>query len=291
MRSRKAIASTSAFLFGLSATILFVALWGRAVVVDTETLGESLAPMSQSAVVVDQVTEWLTGELVESGVDPIGAESAVAEFRDSSAMSRVLGVLVIDVVEAAAHPGESTLDVAGPLLPAVPDIVGALSEVGVNATEGQVEAVVSNLDPIVIIEPASAPLVGPESQIESRLTTAAVLAVMVMGVAAWVAVAASPDRLAEIRRLLTRVALGGLTFALLLRFGSWLLDPAGGRAPISSTLSALAGSKWMVPLSIGLVAAAAAGVAALAWLGLRPKEDFPVPSEDPIQQEELLLSR
>ena len=67
---RDSAKSTLGWAFGISLTILFISLWGRAVVVDTDTLGESLAPLSGSAMVVEYVADWMGQELVESGVDP-----------------------------------------------------------------------------------------------------------------------------------------------------------------------------------------------------------------------------
>jgi hypothetical protein len=80
----------------------------------------------------------------------------------------------------------------------------------------------------------------------------------------------SEDRLSAVRSLLTRVALGGLSFAIFLKLGSWVLDPSGGRAPVQASISAVAGSKWAVPLALALVAAAIAGVVYLVRGRLRP---------------------
>ena len=76
-----------------------------------------------------------------------------------------------------------------------------------------------------------------------------------------IAIAASRDRLVEVRRLMTRLALAGISFAILLQLGSWILDPGGGRAPIEESVSLLLSSKWSVP-------AAVAGVAAIVALAL-----------------------
>ena len=75
-----------------------------------------------------------------------------------------------------------------------------------------------------------------------------------MVITTWVYVAASDDRRKAFRSLLTRFALGALSFAIFLRIGGWLLDPGGGRAPVADTLGLLATSKWLIPLGMGFVA-------------------------------------
>jgi hypothetical protein len=80
----------------------------------------------------------------------------------------------------------------------------------------------------------------------------------------------SPDRAQAIRSLVTRFALGALSFAVVLRIGSWLVDPEGGRAPFRESVALLADSKWMVPLTIGLAAGAAALIMRMARRRVRP---------------------
>ena len=50
---RTSTRATAGWVFGLAATILFISLWGRAIVVDTEALAEAAAPLSGSVAVVD----------------------------------------------------------------------------------------------------------------------------------------------------------------------------------------------------------------------------------------------
>nr|PZN30348.1 MAG: hypothetical protein DIU67_11150 [Actinomycetota bacterium] len=87
---------------------------------------------------------------------------------------------------------------------------------------------------------------------------ASVLALATMVVVGWALVATGKDRLAETRKLLNRVALGSLSFAVMLRIGSWVFSPRGGKAPISEAVSVIAGAKWMVPFVIALIAGALA---------------------------------
>ena len=168
---------------------------------------------------------------------------------------------LFEVVEAAASPSPdgATVDAAAVFAPAVPGITTRLAEVGVPLTEEQVAAAVADLDPIVVRQPHEQVLVGPESEVASKLGTAAGLAVVAMLIAGWAYVGVSLDKRKAVRSLLNRFALGALSFAIFLRIGSWILDPGGGRAPLMESLGLLAASKWLVPLAMGVVA----GVGAL----------------------------
>jgi hypothetical protein len=243
-------------------TILFIALWGRAVVVDSESLAESLASLADSALVGGVVADWMTDELVDSGYSPEVADPAVDFALQSSATAAAMDGFVADVVRAAASsdPSGSSVDVATLLAPAVPEVTTSLAEMGLPTSETDVRSVVSSLDPMVIRLPGASALVGPESPAAARLGTASLLALLGIISFGYATVASSTDRIAAIRELLTRVAVGGMGFAILLLIGSWITDPRGGRAPVPETISHIASSKWMVPLGVGLTA----GVAAFA---------------------------
>lgn len=260
MTVRSALRSTAAWAFGFSLTILFIALWGRAVVIDSEALAESLAPLADSALVGDIVADWMTEELVDSGYSPEVADPAVSFALESSATAAAMDGFVADVVRAAASsdPSGSSVDVASLLAPAVPEVTTSLADMGLATTQSDIRSIVSGLDPMVIREPGSPALVGPESPAASRLGTAALLSIVGIASFGYATVASSKDRIAAVRELFTRVAVGGLGFAILLLVGSWITDPRGGRAPVPETISHIASSKWMVPLQVGLAAAAVA---------------------------------
>ena len=283
---KRVMEGASGWLFGLAVTVLLISIWGRAIVVDTDALAESLGPLSQSVTVVDQFADWLGSELTGAGVDPALADEAVKSALGGSAVDDALNDLVLEVVVSAAtsDPGGASVDVASILAPAVPEIAVSLTSSGVPVTEGQVEEVVDGLDPLVIIEPGQAPPVGPESPIATRLGTATVLALMAMVVAGSISITAASNSIATARKLLIRVALSGLTFGLLLKLGSWILDPGGGRAPVSQTLSGLAEAKWLVPVSVAGLAAALAGLSWLVRRGVKPEAAIPEPYGEPIRQ-------
>jgi hypothetical protein len=261
-------------------------------VVDTDGLSESAAPLAESVMVVDLFADWLGAELADNGVDPSLATPAVDYVLETTEFGSAIDEFVGEVVAAAALPGPqaASVDIAGLLQPVVPAIADTLESAGVPVDEGSVTSVVAGLDPLVVRQSDASPYVGIGSPIATRLGTAAGLAVLVMAVAGWTAILASPDRLSEARRLLIRVALGGLSFGILLKIGSWVLDPVGGRAPISESISLLVGSKWMVPISIGLVAAVfAVGIWGVRRL-VRQQADSPMPDEQSTPEQEPHLS-
>lgn len=262
MSARDGARPVFAWAFGMCLSVLFVALWGRAVVADSETLGESLAPMARSQVMLDLVTGWLGDQLVSAGADPVMVAPAMDYFLESSDVGEALDSLVADVVVAAASvdPGGSTVDVRGVVAPAIPEVAGELTALGYRTNESAIRSLVDGLDPLVIRGPAQPALVGPGSPAVSRLGTAFLLALVGLVVFGTASVSISDDRVATLRGLLNRIALGGLSFAIFLRIGAWVVDPGGGRAPLRETMANLAASKWTVPLRVGVVA----GLLALA---------------------------
>ena len=290
--ARSTLRSIAGWVFGLAATILFISVWGRAIVVDTDALAEVAAPLAGSVTVIDLFADWLGEELEDNGVDPSLAAPAVDYVLETMEVGSAIDAFVGQVVAAAALPGpqSASVDIASLLEPIVPDITDTLVAAGVPLDQAEVANAVAGLEPLVVRQASTSPYVGVNSPIAARLGTAAGLAVLVMAVAGWVAIATSKDRVAETRRLLSRIALGGLSFGILLRIGSWVLDPGGGRAPIPESMSLLVGSKWMVPTSIALVSAA---LAATIW-GLRRllrlREGFPRPDAQSTPEPEPHLS-
>lgn len=224
-------------------------------VVDTAALAEASRPLGGSDRVAEVVSGWLGDELVDLGLPPATAEDALDSAMAAPAVADATSRLVVEVALAAGSVGDeaAVVDVARLLQPAVPEITSALSSAAGRAIdESVVAAVVASLDPIVVVPEGAPRPVGPESPVAGRLGVASLLALATMVVTGWAAVAVGADRMLELRRLLTRVAMGALSFAVLLRIGSWVLSPQGGRAPVSEALSVLASAKWTVPLVIGL---------------------------------------
>ncbi len=265
MSKKTLLKGVSAWLFGLATTVFLIAMWGRAVVIDVDALEASAAPLADSSAVGELFTDWLDRELVETGVEPVVADTVVEGVLDRSSVAAVLGEFTGEVVVAAAAPGPEAaiVDVSRLLQPAVPEIGAALGAAGVPIPESRLAQVVDELDPLVIKAAGSQPYIGPSSPTAGRLGTAAALAMMMMVATGWATVALAEDRTAEAKSLLSRVALGALSFAILLKAGSWVLDPSGGRAPLAESASRVADAKWLHPLFVSFVAAAAA--AAVWW--------------------------
>ena len=257
--------SSSAWMFGLATTVLLISFWGRAVVVDTDSLSDNLRPLGQSEEVSGRFADWMTSQMVEAGLPESEAASAAELAVVTPEVESVMGDLVAGVVEAAARPGyeESSVDVAPIVRPAIPAVTSAVAAAGVPVSDDQVEVLLEGLDPLVIREAGEAPLVGTTSPIAGRLGLASTLALVGQIVFAAIYILSSESRPEALRTLLNRFALGALSFAVVLKLGSWLLDPSGGRAPISESASQIADSKWTIPALIGLLAAVA-GV--IVWL-------------------------
>lgn len=277
-KSPSAVASFAAWMFGLATSVLFVSLWGRAVVIDTDELGDSLRPLSETGEVAKAFSDWMTAELVESGVPEGQAEEATEAALLTTEVSVALEGLVVDVVAAAATEGVTggTVDVAAAFLPTAPAISASLQGSGVPVTEPQVAGIIAGIDPLVIREPDEGAIVGGQSRLASRLGTAALLSIVALIVFGNLYTFAGRDRLQRLRTLLTRFALTGVSFAVLLKLGSWVLDPSGGRAPISETLSLLAESKWVIPALVGVGAAIAAVMVWLVRASMGPASPTPV---------------
>lgn len=286
-RSRRFASGTAGWVFGLASTVLLVGIWGRAVVVDTDELAESLTPLAASDAVAERFSTWLEAELVDTGVDGPTASRAADEVLVHPAVGPVLEQLVAEGVEAAASadPTGSSVDVASILMPATSQITAGLNEAGVPVSEAQVEAVLVQLDPLVIRDPSDRPYVGASSPLASKLGMAALLGIGLMLISGSAYIVVSKDRRRALRNLLTRFALGALSFAVLLRIGAWLVDPEGGRAPLRESFALVADSKWMVPLTFGLVSLAASGVAWLFRKRIRPGAGSRSEHEQPIRQE------
>ncbi len=286
-RSRRFAIGVAGWVFGLASTVLLVGIWGRAVVVDTNELADTLSPLAAGDMVSDRLASWLEAELVAAGVDGVGASVVADQVLAHPSVGPVLEQLVAEGVEAAASgdPNGGSVDVAAILVPASGQIATGLNEAGVPVSAERVEAALAQLDPLVIRDPADQPFVGASSPLAANLGTAAMLGAVLMVFAGTAYIVMSMDRMRAFRALLTRFALGALSFAVLLRIGSWLVDPEGGRAPFRESFALLANSKWMVPLTIGLVAMAAAIVFRVFRRRVRPVATSRSEDGRPIRQE------
>lgn len=261
---RKFVRGCAGWIFGLAVSVFLISMWGRSVVSDGDTLAQAAEPLSATNQVAAIVSNWLREEMIDAGFPADAARTAADDVVGSPGLAGAMGRLTVEVTRAAASPGpgEAVVDAAAILLPAVPDLTRALSmATGSPIDESSVAAAVSSLDPIVVVAEGQSRAVGPSSTAASRLGVASVLALSTMAVVGWALVATTDEeRLVELRKLLNRVALGALSFTVMLRLGSWVLSPRGGRAPVSEAMSVITASKWMVPFIVSL----SAGTLALA---------------------------
>ncbi|HEX6947343.1 MAG TPA: hypothetical protein VF246_08335 [Acidimicrobiia bacterium] len=251
--------SAAFWVFGLSLSVFLGSMWGRTVVSDGEALAEAARPLAETSQVASIVSNWLRQEMVEAGVPEGPARTAAEDVVTTPALAEAMSRLTVEVTLAAASPGpgRAVVDAATILMPAVPDLAAALSvATGAQIDEQSVAETVRSLDPIVVVAEDGERVIGPSSAAASRLGVATVLALATMLVVGWGLVATSDERLVELRKLANRVAMGALSFTVMLRLGSWVLSPRGGKAPVSEALSVIAASKWMVPFVVALIAGA-----------------------------------
>lgn len=253
------------WVYGISVTVTLVSVWGRAVVVDTNLIAAAAADVSSSALVTDQIEEWLAGELMElPGMELLVAEQvATATVADPALEEPVDDVTRAVVGAAAAPPGASAaVDIAGVLAPAVPRITDAIAAQGLDVNKQVVSAFVASIDPLVVRNPDEAPVVGPHSSASRTLSVATVVGLLTASVSGGAAMQLSADRRAMLRGLLTRIAVSALGFAVMFSLGAWVLDPGAGRAPVRTAAARLAGAKLWLPV---VVSAGAGGAAWILW--------------------------
>ncbi|MEX2133976.1 MAG: hypothetical protein WEB67_07525, partial [Acidimicrobiia bacterium] len=176
------LSSLSAWVFGLATTVLLLSFWGRAVVIDTDELADNVAPLSESEEVTGRFSDWMTTQLVDSGVPRDAAGEAATLSLFTPEVKQALASLVLEVVDAAAEPdsGGTAVDMASIFAPTVPAVTASLASQGIPAPEAQVAAIVAGLDPLVIREPGDEAMVGPASPVARRLGIASVLALVAL---------------------------------------------------------------------------------------------------------------
>jgi hypothetical protein len=263
-RLRKTGLSLTVWVFSVCTTLLLIGLWGRAVASDQVTLEESTRAVLESELVNDRVVAWL-GEGFAAAESRGGSDAAelVARLESAPEMQRAVDNLIDEVVAAAlAPPGKSSvIDVAVVLAPVIPVVRESVGEDDLAAGLNSIQSTVDELSPIVL--PAAPDAPGNASVAEgavSVLNTVGIAALMGMlltgGAATWL----SADPVARLRELAIRVSVSAVTFAVILRAGSWAVDPRGGRSPIAAGGAVLLASNGMLLAMVALAAAASAAV-------------------------------
>ena len=259
------------WVFGLSTTLLLVGLWGRAVTIDQTTIAQSTEAALSADLVTDRVWDWIgEGLSATEGISPVEADRVLDEVRDRPEALGAVDALVDQVVEVlVAPPGtETTIDVASALAPLVPEVISGLAAQGVDVPAESVEATVDSLDPVAL-DTGEAISVGVVTEQARGLLTLGVLAAAGMLVLfGSIAVAISEDRWPMVRGLATRIAFSAASFAMLFRFGGWVLDPDGGGSPLRRSGAILVASNLHVFV---IIAGVAALIAAAIWIVRRPQ--------------------
>ena len=237
---------------------------------DQPTIAQSTEAALSADLVTDRVWDWIgEGLSVTEGIGPVQADRALDEVRDRPEALGAVNDLVDQVVEAlVAPPGtESTIDVASALAPLVPEVISGLAAQGVSVPAESVEATVDALDPVAL-DTGEAISVGVVTEQARGLLTLGVLAAAgMLLVSGLMAVALSEDRWPMVRGLATRIAFSAASFAMLFRFGGWVLDPDGGGSPLRRSGAVIVASNLHVFVFIGCGAAV---IAAAIWIARRP---------------------
>lgn len=259
------------WVFGLSTTLLLVGIWGRAVTIDENTIARSTEAALSADLVIDRVWDWIgEGLSATEGISPVEADRVLDEVRNRPEALGAIDALVDQVVEAlVAPPGaETAIDVASALAPLVPEVISGLAAQGVDVPVESVEATVGSLDPVALDtgEAVSVGVVTDEAR--TLLTLGVFAAAGMLALFGSIAVALSEDRWPMVRSLATRIAFSAASFAVLFRFGGWVLDPDGGGSPLRRSGAILVASNLHVFVIIGCVAAL---IAAAIWIARRPQ--------------------
>lgn len=265
--SRRAAAWLLLYVFGLSITTLLVGLWGRAVTGNEETLRAGVRAAVETELVADRMEDWLA--------QAVGAESSLADTRvadrleqisTSDAVEAAIDTLVVAIVDAAvAEPGTATtVDVGSALAPVGVAVAEELGAAGLPVSAEVVTEAMAGLEPIVLASERGT-ITGAAATARGLLTSVAVVATLVAMISGGLSIALAGDRIAMARTLVSRVAVGSITFVVFARIGAWALDPERGRSPIAAGGSVLLRSNSALLIAIAVAAAAAtAGLGAYA---------------------------
>jgi hypothetical protein len=254
------------WMFGLSTTLLLVGLWGRAVTIDESTIARSTEAALSADLVTDRVWDWVgEGLAATDGISPVDANRVLDEVRDRPEALGAVDALVEQVVQAlVAPPGsETTIDAATALAPLVPEVVSGLAARGVDVPAESVEATVDSLDPVALDAGEAVSVGVVTDQANAVLTLGVFVAAVMLVLFGALAIVIAEERWLMVRGLATRIAFSGLSFAMLFRFGGWILDPDGGRTPLRRSSAIIVASNLHVFVVIGSVAGL---IAASIWI-------------------------
>lgn len=278
-RARRTGTSMALWIFSVFTTLLLIGLWGRAVASDQVTLEASTRAVLESELVNDRVVAWL-GEgfaAAEAGGDKETAELAM-RLESAPEMQRAVDRLIDEVVAAALAPPDesSVIDVAAVLAPVIPLVSEYVAEEDLAVSLDGIQRTVDELAPIVL--PPQGDGAAPASVASgavSVLSTVVIISLVGMLTAGGAAVSLSKEPVVQLRALAIRVSVSAVTFAVILRAGSWAVDPRGGRSPLGAGGSVLLASNGRLLAVVAVGAATGAAVLTL-WVRRRRLRSSPV---------------
>ena len=273
-RLRKSTLGLVLWAFGLSTTLFLIGMWGRAVVLDEATVSSSVRTALEAETIADQLYTWLADGLEEAGGLPAGdVQAGIVGLRELPETDAVIGDLLDQVVGAVMAPAgsEPVIDLGETLRPLVPVIESGLEGRGYAVEDGAVSNALDQLDPVELETEQFVGFAAVAEDAGAALTLIVVLTLSSLLVAGAAAIALSDDRVAMMRSLLTRVAVSGLSYAVIFSVGGWVLSPEGGRSPLLASGGILLRSNAHVFL---LMAGGTALLAVTIW-ALSPRRRQP----------------
>jgi hypothetical protein len=252
--------------------VLLIGLWGRSVATDNTTLAESAQAVLRSEIVNERVIDWIgDGVTAVSSAAPEDARDAVDRISSSAEMQIVLEDLVEQTVEAAlAEPGSSsTVDLSSSIDALTPVVIDTLRQEGIDADAAEVHN--GLLAAPALILSADDQQVVWESVHEAAhlLTWVVVIGLTGLLSTGVIIVLMAEDRVRQVRTLAVRLGVSALTFALILRVGSWAVDPQRGRSPITDGGAVLLASNGHVLVYVGVAAGILVGGTSAALVRAR----------------------
>ncbi len=264
--ARRGSLSVVLWAFGLATTLLLVGLWGRAVSYDEPTIEASARSVVNAEAATDRIYSWIEDGVVSStDVDPDTAEQVLAELRGNPEVEAAVAAVLDQFVGALfTSEGEAaTIDLARSLEPVVPIAAARLAAHDVSVDESSLISALDDAESIDLATGDAATVARVVDDARMLLSLIVVLAAITLVTTGSAAVWLSDDHLAMARTLATRILLSAISFAVLFRIGSWVLDPQGGASPVAGGGSILLRSNVQVFLVIAVGAAVVTG--SLAW--------------------------
>ena len=265
--ARRGSLSVVLWAFGLATTLLLVGLWGRAVTHDQPTVQATVRSVISAEIAGERIYSWLEdGVMSSTDVDPETAEQVMTDLREHPEIEAAIDSLVDQFVSAllTVEGGAATLELTDTLAPVVPLVASGLADHDISVDEAALAAALAEAETIDLDTGDAAAAVRVVESARSLLSLIVVLSALVLVLTGSSAIWLSEQRLAMVRTLATRIVLSSLSFAVLFRLGSWVLDPERGGSPIAGGGSILLASNAGVFITIALGAAAISGGA--SWL-------------------------